>query len=65
MIGSHADMEAARLNDVRDFLQQFYTPNNATIAIAGDFDPAKMKELLTKYFGPIPNRAGGGDGQAW
>ena len=54
VIGSHADIEAARINDVRDFHQQFYTPNNASIAIAGDFDPAQLKELLTKYFGPIP-----------
>ncbi len=54
VIGSHADIEAARVADVRDFHQQFYTPNNASIAIAGDFDPKKLKELLTKYFGPIP-----------
>jgi len=54
VIGSHADIEAARIADIRDFHQQFYTPNNASIAIAGDFDPVKLKELLTKYFGPIP-----------
>jgi zinc protease len=54
VIGSHADIEAARIADLREFHQQFYTPNNATIAIAGDFDAAKLKELLTKYFGPIP-----------
>jgi zinc protease len=54
VIGSHADIEAARINDVRDFHQQFYTPNNASIAIAGDFNPAQLKTLLTKYFAPIP-----------
>lgn len=54
VIGSHADIESARIADVRDFHQQFYTPNNATIAIAGDFDSAKLKALLEKYFGPIP-----------
>ncbi len=54
VIGSHADIESARIADVRDFHQQFYTPNNASIAIAGDFDPAQLKTLLTKYFGPIP-----------
>jgi zinc protease len=54
VIGSHADIEAARIADIRDFHQQFYTPNNASIAIAGDFDAKKLKELLTKYFGPIP-----------
>jgi zinc protease len=54
VIGSHADIEAARIADIRDFHQQFYTPNNASIAIAGDFDAKQLKELLTKYFGPIP-----------
>ena len=54
MIGSHADIEAARIADVRDFHQQYYTPNNASIAIAGDFDPKALRALLTKYFGPIP-----------
>jgi zinc protease len=54
VIGSHADIESVRLNDVRDFFQHYYTPNNATIAIAGDFDPAQLKTLLEKYFGPIP-----------
>ncbi len=54
VIGSHTDIEAARIADIRDFHQQFYTPNNASIAIAGDFDPKGLKELLNKYFGPIP-----------
>ena len=54
VIGSHADIEAARINDIRDFHQQFYTPNNASMAIAGDFDPAQLKVLIAKYFGPIP-----------
>ena len=54
MIGSHADIESARIADVRDFHQQYYTPNNASIAIAGDFDPVKLRALLMKYFGPIP-----------
>ncbi len=54
VIGSHADVESARIADVRDFHQQFYTPNNATIVIAGDFNPQQLKALLDKYFGPIP-----------
>ncbi len=54
VIGSHADIESARIADVRDFHQQFYTPNNASIAIAGDFNPAQLRALLVKYFGPIP-----------
>jgi zinc protease len=54
VIGSHADVEAARLNDVREFFTLYYAPNNATLAIAGDYDPATIKALLEKYFGPIP-----------
>jgi zinc protease len=54
VIGSHADVEAARLNDVREFFTQYYAPNNATMAIAGDYDSATIKTLIEKYFGPIP-----------
>lgn len=54
VIGSHADIESSRLADVRDFHQEYYTPNNASIVIAGDFNPAKLHALLLKYFGPIP-----------
>ncbi len=54
VIGSHADIESARLLDVRNFFHNYYTPNNANLAIAGDFDKAKLKQLVEKYFGPIP-----------
>jgi zinc protease len=54
VIGSHADVEAARLLDVRDFFHTYYTPNNASIAIVGDFNAAEMKAKVEKYFGPIP-----------
>jgi zinc protease len=53
-MGSHADVEAARLNDIRDFFQHFYTPNNCTLAIVGDFRKDDVKKLVEKYFGPIP-----------
>jgi zinc protease len=55
VIGSHADIEAARLNDVRDFFTQYYSPNNASLAIVGDFDKSKIKELVEKYFGTLPS----------
>ncbi|HET9743741.1 MAG TPA: pitrilysin family protein [Terriglobales bacterium] len=55
VIGSHADIEAARINDVRNFFKQYYTPNNATLVIVGDIDKAKSKQLVEKYFGPIPS----------
>src|ERR1700723_2809436 len=54
VIGSHADIEAAPRDDVRDFFRQYYTPNNASLAIVGDFDPAQVKQLVVKYFGSIP-----------
>jgi zinc protease len=54
VMGSHADIEAARLADIREFFTQYYAPNNATMAIAGDYDPATIKQLIEKYFGPIP-----------
>jgi zinc protease len=53
VIGSHADIEAARLKDVREFFKQYYTPNNASLAIVGDIDKAKAKAMVEKYFGPI------------
>jgi zinc protease len=54
IIGSHADVEAARLLDVRDFFHDYYTPNNASIAIVGDFDAATIKAKVEKFFAPIP-----------
>ena len=54
VIGSHADVEAAKLEDIREFFQQYYTPNNATMAITGDFDKSSIKALVEKYFGTIP-----------
>jgi zinc protease len=54
VIGTHADIEAARLMDVRNFFRNYYTPNNSNIAIAGDFDRAKLKQWVERYFGPIP-----------
>jgi len=54
VIGSHADIEAARLPDVREFFRLYYAPNNASLAIVGDIDPARAKDLVENYFGPIP-----------
>ncbi len=55
VIGSHADVEAARLQDVREFFRLYYAPNNASLAVVGDIDPARTKLLVEKYFGPIPS----------
>jgi zinc protease len=54
IIGSHADIEAARLGDVRDFFRQYYSPSNASLAIVGDIDKAAVKALVARYFGPLP-----------
>src|SRR5579862_269896 len=53
VIGSHLDIQAAKLEDVRNFFRQYYAPNNASLAIVGDFDKAQTKELVQKYFGPF------------
>ena len=53
-IGSMADLEAASVADVREFHDTFYVPENATLTIVGDFDPALTLQLVTKYFGRVP-----------
>jgi len=54
VIGSHEDIQAAKLEDVRDFFRRYYAPNNASIAIVGDIDVERTKTLVEKYFGSIP-----------
>src|SRR6201998_111887 len=53
VIGSHADIQAAKLEDVRNFFKLYYAPNNASLAIVGDFDSAKVRQLVERYFGPL------------
>ena len=54
VIGDIADIQAASVEDVRQFFRTWYGPQNASLAIVGDFDPKAVKELVAKYFGPIP-----------
>jgi len=54
VIGSHEDLTAASVDDVREFFKTYYTPNDLSLVIAGDFDPAEAKRLVEKYFGVIP-----------
>ena len=56
VIGSHADLEAATVDDVKDFFAKNYDPANASIVVAGDFDPQRAKDLIDRYFGTIPSR---------
>ncbi|MCE4557416.1 M16 family metallopeptidase [Roseateles cellulosilyticus] len=53
VIGSHADIQSIQLKDVKDFARTYYRPNNATLVLAGDFDPKAAKALLQKYFGTL------------
>ena len=53
--GDLSDIEAATLQDVQTFFQEYYTPDNAALAIVGDFDPVEAKAFVLKYFGPIPS----------
>jgi len=54
VIGTQEDLTAASLEDVRAFFRTYYTPNNLSLAITGDFDPAEAKRLIEKYFSGIP-----------
>ncbi len=54
IIGSMADLGAARTADVKAFFDLYYAPNNATLTVVGDFQPAEAKLLIEQYFGPIP-----------
>jgi zinc protease len=56
VIGSHADLEAATVSDVREFFDRFYRPSNASLVIAGDFDPDEARRLVDRYFGWMPAR---------
>jgi zinc protease len=53
-IGSMRDLEAATVEDVRDFYNTYYVPENATLTIVGDFETAQAKELVTEYLGRVP-----------
>jgi predicted Zn-dependent peptidase len=58
LIGSMEDLTEASLEDVEQFFRTFYTPDNAVLSIAGDFDPAEARRLAEKHFSGIP-RGGG------
>ncbi|MGQ0553507.1 MAG: M16 family metallopeptidase [Planctomycetota bacterium] len=53
-IGKHEDLQAATVKDVTDFFQRYYVPNNASLAIVGDFDPAQAKLLIERLFADLP-----------
>jgi zinc protease len=57
VIGSHADLNAASVEDVKSFFRQYYVPSNASVVISGDFATADAKRLVEKYFAWMPKRA--------
>jgi zinc protease len=58
LIGSMDDLSAASLDDVAQFFATYYTPDNAVLSIAGDFDTAETRELVLDYFGPVARGKG-------
>jgi zinc protease len=56
LIGSMADLEASKVEDVQAFFRQYYAPNNVTLTLVGDFQPAEAKKLIADYFGSIPRQ---------
>ena len=53
-IGSMNDLEAASVDDVRDFFRTYYVPENATLVLVGDFDTKEAAGLVTQYLGRVP-----------
>ncbi len=54
-IGPMEDLNAATAEDAREFYETYYVPNNATLAVVGDFEPERAKEMIERYFGGIPS----------
>jgi zinc protease len=54
VIGSMTDLSAASEEDVKAFFRVYYAPNNATLAVVGDFDPKQAKTWIEKYFNDLP-----------
>ncbi|MCQ2141901.1 MAG: insulinase family protein [Bacteroidales bacterium] len=55
VIGEFEDIKSATVEDVKEFYRTYYVPSNATLCIAGDFDPKEVKALIEKYFAEIPS----------
>jgi predicted Zn-dependent peptidase len=58
LIGSMADLDAASLDDIAHFFSTYYTPDNAVLSIAGDFDPNEARAMVERHFGNIPRGTG-------
>ena len=58
LIGSMEDLSAASLDDIKQFFETYYTPDNAVLSVTGDFDSGEARTLVEKYFGEIPRGRG-------
>jgi zinc protease len=58
LIGSMEDLSAASVDDIAEFFATYYTPDNAVLSIAGDFDSVQARRLIAEYFGSIPRGRG-------
>jgi len=58
VIGTHEDLEAANVVNVKDFFANFYLPNNASLVVAGDFKSAEVKPLIASLFGTLARGQG-------
>ena len=58
LIGSMEDLSAASLDDIAQFFATYYTPDNAVLSIAGDFEKAEVQRLIGEYFASIPRGKG-------
>lgn len=54
VIGSHEDLEAATVPDVKAFFERYYVPNNVSLVVAGDFDPQQARASIQALFGSLP-----------
>src|SRR6185295_6994539 len=54
LIGSMEDLDAATLDDIAEFFRTYYTPDNAVLTLAGDFDADAARAAIDQYFAPIP-----------
>jgi len=57
VIGSMADLDAAKVPDVQAFFDTYYAPNNATLVVVGDFSPTELRRLVNQYFAGVPSHA--------
>jgi zinc protease len=65
VIGSMEDLDAAKLDDVKEWFQNYYGAANAVVVVAGDIDARTAKEKVERYFGDIPAGPPVGRQEAW